>query len=332
VSDIFISHAEEDRTRVVPLGPALEARGWSLFWAHGIPARRNWRDVIDAELAQTKCMIVIWSKTSIRSSWVRDEAEDGQKRGILVPARIDLVNPPVGFRSLQTADLIDWDGQASAPAFRLLIDGIEGVIESRQQEVRAREPSTEQRTAERQTPQTVAAGQVEKSQPRSAKKRRKMSVDAVRALADRTGVGPLVGRILGTATDMQLYLRPYRTSVMVTPPNNRNRMLFTVWGEGKDGKVQVCVGHSPFAEHFPVTKRTVARFLGKEGWRWLDSRDIKALTIGLRDLMTWIGTRDAEKFAADSDRAQRAWETRRREAARATKMAKSSDRRKAPSI
>lgn len=77
VSDIFISYAEEDRTRAGTLGPALEELGWSLFWAHGIPAGRNWRDVIDAELAQAKCMIVIWSKTSIRSGWVCDEAEDG---------------------------------------------------------------------------------------------------------------------------------------------------------------------------------------------------------------------------------------------------------------
>lgn len=77
MSDIFISYAEEDRTRAGTLGPALEELGWSLFWAHGIPAGRNWRDVIDAELAQAKCMIVIWSKTSIRSGWVCDEAEDG---------------------------------------------------------------------------------------------------------------------------------------------------------------------------------------------------------------------------------------------------------------
>jgi hypothetical protein len=162
--------------------------------------------------------------------------------------------------------------------------------------------------------------------PPSARPRRKMSVDAVRALADQTGIGPLVDRILDTARDLQLYLRPYRTSVMITPPNNHTRMLFTVWGEGKDGKVKMCVGHSPFAEYFPVTERTVARFLGEDGWRWLDSREIKVFSTGLRELI--VPPANSARFAAASARAKKAWETRRRKAAKTAKTAKKSGRRK----
>lgn len=162
----------------------------------------------------------------------------------------------------------------------------------------------------------------------SASQRHEVSVDAVRALADETGIGPLVGRVLDTAGRLPFYLRPYRTSVMITPPNNHTRMLFTIWGEGKDGKVKMYVGHSPFAEYFPVDERTVARFLGEHGWRWLDGREIKDFSKGLQGLMAWIGTRDAKKFAFDSARAVKAWETRRRKAAEAANTAKKSGPRK----
>lgn len=136
------------------------------------------------------------------------------------------------------------------------------------------------------------------------------------------------------------------SSVMITPPSNHTRMLFTVWGQGKGGKVRMCVGHSPFAEYFPVTERIVGRFLGEEGWRWLDSREIEVFSTGLRKLMTRIdppansarpsrsrvdsprATRAAERFAANSARALKAWKTRRLRAAEAAKTAKKSGRRK----
>jgi hypothetical protein len=147
MSEIFISYAKEDRSRVVTLALALEAHGWSVFWDRVIPAGRDWRDVIAAELDQARCIIVIWSKTSIRSRWVREEADVGQERGILVPTLIDQVPPVLGFRTLQAADLIDWDGQASAPAFRRLTKDIASLIGSPQREDRPREQPTEQRTA-----------------------------------------------------------------------------------------------------------------------------------------------------------------------------------------
>jgi hypothetical protein len=137
---------------------------------------------------------------------------------------------------------------------------------------------------------------------------------------------------------------------MITPPNNHTRMLFTVWGQGKGGNVKMCVGHSAFAEYFPVTERTVARFLGEAGWRWLDSHEIKVFSTGLRELMTRIlppansarpsrrradspkPMRAAEKFAADSARAVKAWQTRRRMAAEAAKTTKKSGPRRPTAV
>jgi hypothetical protein len=118
---------------------------------------------------------------------------------------------------------------------------------------------------------------------------------------------------------------------MITPPNNHARMLFTVWGQGKGGKVKIYVGHSPFTEFFAVTKRTVARFLGEDGWRWLDSREIKVFSTGLRELMTRIRSANAARrsrsradspAAKRSARARKGWKTRWRMAAMAASKAK----------
>jgi hypothetical protein len=70
--------------------------------------RKRWRETIGRELSEARCVIVLWSKTSIDSSWVQEEADDARRRGVLVPVLIDKVIPPIGFRSVQAADLADW--------------------------------------------------------------------------------------------------------------------------------------------------------------------------------------------------------------------------------
>jgi len=64
--------------------------------------------VIAKALDDAKCVVVLWSNDSVNSSWVKEEASVGKRRDILIPARIDLVDPPLGFGLIHTADLTDW--------------------------------------------------------------------------------------------------------------------------------------------------------------------------------------------------------------------------------
>lgn len=130
MSDIFISYASEDRFRVEPLSKELEAQGWSVWWDRAIPAGKSFTNVIETALADARCVIVVWSSQSVTSNWVRDEAEEGQKRGILIPVLIDNVRPPMGFRSIQAAQLFDWDGITETPAIQKLIADIMIIIGS----------------------------------------------------------------------------------------------------------------------------------------------------------------------------------------------------------
>jgi TIR domain len=73
--------------------------------------------VIEEALDSAKCVVVLWSKQSISSDWVKDEAEEGNRRGILVPVSIEEVKAPLGFRRLQTANLVGWKGDEDHPEF-----------------------------------------------------------------------------------------------------------------------------------------------------------------------------------------------------------------------
>ena len=57
-----------------------------------------------------------------------EEASDGEERGILVPVLIEKARPPLGFRSIQTADLISWQGETNAPAFLRLCSDVEPLL------------------------------------------------------------------------------------------------------------------------------------------------------------------------------------------------------------
>jgi hypothetical protein len=121
--DIFISYGREDQTRAQMLARVLERRGWSIFWDRRIPTGKSWPQTIGKELSEARCVIVLWSKTSVESTWVQDEADDARRRGVLFPVLIDNVLPPFGFRSLQAADLANWDGKQKTPAVhRLIVD------------------------------------------------------------------------------------------------------------------------------------------------------------------------------------------------------------------
>src|SRR5215831_3736234 len=128
MSDIFLSYAREDQPWAEMLARTLEDRGWSTFWDRTIPIGKTWRETIGRELDGARCVIVLWSKSSIESRWVQEEADDAQGRGVLVPILIENVQAPIGFRSIQAAHLENWDGTESTQTFRRLIADIAGLI------------------------------------------------------------------------------------------------------------------------------------------------------------------------------------------------------------
>jgi TIR domain len=128
MADIFLSYNEKDRNAVGRLAVVLQKQGWSVWWDRRIPAGQTWRGVLERELQSMRCMVVLWSANSVRSEWVCEEAAEARQTGRLVPVAIDHTRPPAGFREVQAADLVDWDGSPDFVGLRQLIEDIERLI------------------------------------------------------------------------------------------------------------------------------------------------------------------------------------------------------------
>ena len=130
MSDIFISYAREDRAQAQAIAAVFQGQGWSVWWDRSIPPGRSFDQVIEEALAAARCVVVIWSKSSATSDWVKTEAAEGLARKILVPVRTEETNLPLEFRRLQTVDLTGWKGDASDPELGEFLAAVSALLKS----------------------------------------------------------------------------------------------------------------------------------------------------------------------------------------------------------
>lgn len=124
MADVFISYARANYSTAEGLSRSFEARGWSVWWDQSIDPGQFFPDVIEKELEKARCIVTLWSKESIQSIWVRTESAEGLKRRILIPVRVENVIPPIEFRTIQTADLLDWKPGAPHSGYDRLVRAI----------------------------------------------------------------------------------------------------------------------------------------------------------------------------------------------------------------
>jgi hypothetical protein len=125
---IFVSYARDDKAKARIIAEALQQRGWSVWWDRNIPPGKSFDQVIEEALASAKCVIVLWSRASASSDWVKTEAAEATKRRILVPALIEDVAIPLEFRRLQTANLSDWHPDSQHDDFDEFLKAIAGLL------------------------------------------------------------------------------------------------------------------------------------------------------------------------------------------------------------
>jgi TIR domain len=128
MSDIFISYKREEQATARKLANALETQGWSVWWDPKLRAGELFNDVIEKALKESKCVVVMWSKRSVESQYVKHEANYALKRNKLVPIMIEEVELPFRFEDLHTLSLLDWDGSKDISEFRRLVEDIAAIV------------------------------------------------------------------------------------------------------------------------------------------------------------------------------------------------------------
>ena len=112
---IFLSYARADEAQARKLAAALESRGFVVWWDALIEGGAAFARSIAEALDCADAVLVLWSKRSIESDWVKDEAAQGREQHRLVPLSLDGSQPPLGFRQYQVIDLSHWHGRKAAP-------------------------------------------------------------------------------------------------------------------------------------------------------------------------------------------------------------------------
>jgi sulfatase modifying factor 1 len=126
--DVFLSYAREDLERAAALVSVLEKQGWSVWWdVNDIPAGKRFDEEIDEALNGARAVLVLWSRHSVESDYVIEEAAEAKELQTLIPIRIDEVKLPRGSRRLQTADLVGWNG-VTHPGLAKLLDDVRALV------------------------------------------------------------------------------------------------------------------------------------------------------------------------------------------------------------
>ena len=126
-SDIFLSYSREDARDVERLAAALQAAGYRCWWDRELASGVHYLSETEAKLKAAKAVVVLWSKTSITSHWVADEAAAGRDDGRLAALSFDGSMPPLGFRQFQVTDFSSWKGGLDEAPFRSLLKGLERI-------------------------------------------------------------------------------------------------------------------------------------------------------------------------------------------------------------
>ena len=126
--DVFISYNREDQHRARGIADALESEGLDVWWDSNLKAGESYDEVTEKNLREAGAVVVLWSKQSAASKWVRAEATIGERCSTLVPAMIEECDRPLRFELVQTADLIRWHGDRADPQWQSFIHAIKRAI------------------------------------------------------------------------------------------------------------------------------------------------------------------------------------------------------------
>uniref|UniRef100_UPI00286E5666 TIR domain-containing protein n=1 Tax=Sandarakinorhabdus sp. TaxID=1916663 RepID=UPI00286E5666 len=124
MNDIFLSYSREDQARAKFFADGFEANGFTVWWDVGLRTGEAYDQVTENALKTAKAVVVLWSRKSVESRWVRAEATLADRNKTLVPCMIEACDRPIMFELTQTADLSHWRGDTNDVAWQAFLGDV----------------------------------------------------------------------------------------------------------------------------------------------------------------------------------------------------------------
>jgi TolB-like protein len=128
VPDIFLSYNREDQARAKLFAEAFATHGFNVWWDVGLKTGEAYDQVTEKALREAKAVVVLWSRRSVESRWVRAEATLADRNKTLVPCMIETCERPIMFELTQTAELSHWQGDATDQAWVAFLSDVKRFV------------------------------------------------------------------------------------------------------------------------------------------------------------------------------------------------------------
>ena len=131
MNDIFLSYSREDQAIARRFAEAFEREGLSVWWDQTLRSGEAYDEVTEKALREAKAVVVLWTKTSVVSRWVRAEATLADRNKTLVPVMIEDCERPIMFELTQSVELMNWDGSPKDRSWMSLVADVKRRVEAR---------------------------------------------------------------------------------------------------------------------------------------------------------------------------------------------------------
>ncbi len=127
--DVFVSYSREDQLVARRFAEGFEREGLSVWWDQSLNPGEAFDQVTERALDDAKAVVVLWSKASVNSRWVRAEATQANANNRLLPVMIEACRRPIMFELTHTSDLSRWEGSTDDPAWQSFVASVHRFVQ-----------------------------------------------------------------------------------------------------------------------------------------------------------------------------------------------------------
>jgi TolB-like protein/Flp pilus assembly protein TadD len=131
LADIFLSYSHEDVATARRFAKAFERAGFSVWWDRTLHSGDPYDRITEKALKEAAAVVVLWSKKSVESRWVRSEATIAYRHRTLAPVSIEPCERPIMFELSHTVDLTHWNGDPNDKSWKSYLSDVRRFVDDR---------------------------------------------------------------------------------------------------------------------------------------------------------------------------------------------------------